>query len=129
MYGFGVVLLELLIGKRALDKSRPSRQYNLVEWACPLLNHNKKLLKILDPRMDGQYSTKTAIKVAQLANQCLSQNPKGRPRMSQIVEFLEKYQSKEGNEEEQMLRIGSSSITLYEVSNDSRKFEQQGKLM
>lgn len=127
VYGFGVVLLELLIGRRALDKSRPSRQHNLVEWARPLLNHNKKLLKILDPRMEGQYSAKSAIKVAHLANQCLSQNPKGRPLMSQVVEILENFQSREENEEEQMLQSGSSSITIYELPKDAREIPEMGK--
>ncbi|KAK6152140.1 hypothetical protein DH2020_014775 [Rehmannia glutinosa] len=56
-------------------------EHNLVEWARPLLNHNKKLLRILDPRIEGQYSTKILMKVANLAYQCLSQNPKGRPVM------------------------------------------------
>lgn len=118
MYGFGVVLLELLIGSRALDKSRPSRQHNLVEWARPLLTHNKKLLKILDPRMEGQYSARSAIKVAHLANQCLSQNPKGRPLMSQVVEILENFQSQN---EEKTLQSGSSSITIYEAPKDTRE--------
>ncbi|RDX89515.1 putative serine/threonine-protein kinase PBL17, partial [Mucuna pruriens] len=121
VYGFGVVLLELLIGRRALDKSRPSREHNLVEWARPLLNHNKKLLKILDPKLDGQYSNKTALKVAHLAYQCLSQNPKGRPLMSHVVEILENFQSKGENEEEedQMLQTGGGSVTLYEVPKAS----------
>ncbi|KEH21307.1 putative protein kinase RLK-Pelle-RLCK-VIIa-2 family [Medicago truncatula] len=122
VYGFGVVLLELLIGRRALDKSRPSREHNLVEWARPLLNHNKKLLKILDPKVEGQYSSKTATKVALLAYQCLSQNPKSRPLMSQVVEILENFQSKEENEEDKILQSGGSSVTIYEVpkgSNDT----------
>ncbi|KAL5699735.1 non-specific serine/threonine protein kinase [Ranunculus cassubicifolius] len=92
VYGFGVVLLEMLIGRQALDKSRPSREHNLVEWARPLLNH-RKTLKILDPRMEGQYSSKVAQKVALLAYQCLSQNPRGRPTMSQVVEILEPIQT------------------------------------
>ncbi|XP_004503561.1 probable serine/threonine-protein kinase PBL17 isoform X2 [Cicer arietinum] len=115
VYGFGVVLLELLIGRKSLDKSRPSREHNLVEWARPLLNHNKKLLKILDPKIEGQYSSKAAAKVAHLAYQCLSQNPKGRPLMSQVVEILEDFQSKAANEEDQILQSGGSSITIYEV--------------
>ncbi|GAU11814.1 hypothetical protein TSUD_75650 [Trifolium subterraneum] len=123
VYGFGVVLLELLIGRRALDKSRPSREHNLVEWARPLLNNNKKLLKILDPKVEGQYSSKTATKVALLAYQCLSQNPKGRPLMSQVVEILEKFQS---NEEGQNLQSGGSSITIYEVPKGSNDTPAKG---
>ncbi|GAV59729.1 Pkinase_Tyr domain-containing protein [Cephalotus follicularis] len=119
VYGFGVVLLEMLLGRSAMDKSRPSREHNLVEWARPLLNHNKKLLRIFDPRLDGQYSVKTAMKVANLAYQCLSQNPKGRPLMSQVVELLETFQTPERNNEEAMLQSGGGSITLYEAPNDS----------
>lgn len=119
VYGFGVLLLEMLLGKRAMDKSRPSREHNLVEWARPLLNHNKKLLRILDPRMEGQYSAKTAFKVANLAYQCLSQNPKGRPLMNQVVEILETVHFEEGNHDEAMLRTASSGMTLYEAASSS----------
>jgi serine/threonine protein kinase len=119
VYGFGVVLLEMLIGRRAMDKSRPSREHNLVEWARPILNHNKKLLRILDPRIEGQYSSKHAIKAANLAYQCLSQNPKGRPVMSQVVEILESLQSKE--EESFVFQdSNSSSLTLYQVPNKDK---------
>lgn len=110
VYGFGVVLLEMLIGRRVMDKTRPSREHNLVEWSRPLLNHNKKLFKILDPRMEGQYSTKTAMKVASLTYQCLSQNPKGRPLMSQVVETLEGFQSKENSNPATAHPVGSGLI-------------------
>ncbi|WOG90991.1 hypothetical protein DCAR_0310239 [Daucus carota subsp. sativus] len=113
IYGFGVVLLEMLIGRKAMDKSRPSREHNLVEWARPILNHQKKLLRIIDPRMEGQYSNKTAIKVATLAYQCLSQNPKGRPLMSQVVEILESLQTR-ARREDVSIHTGAS-VTLYEV--------------
>ncbi|KAH9805501.1 putative serine/threonine-protein kinase PBL17 [Citrus sinensis] len=113
VYGFGVVLLEMLLGRRAVDKSRPSREHNLVEWARPLLNNNKKVLRILDPRLEGQYTARTAMKVAGLAYQCLSQNPKGRPVMSDVVALLETVQSQ--GAEEEMLQSGGGVVTLYEV--------------
>ncbi|XP_058188430.1 probable serine/threonine-protein kinase PBL17 [Rhododendron vialii] len=99
VYGFGVVFLEMLIGRRAVDRSRPSREQKLVKWARPLLMHKKKLLRILDPRVEGQYSTRTALKVAHLAYQCLSQDPRGRPVMSQVVEILETLQTQEESQE------------------------------
>ncbi|XP_056847342.1 probable serine/threonine-protein kinase PIX13 [Raphanus sativus] len=50
--GFGVVLLELLTGLRALDPTRPSAQQNLVEWAKPVLTQKKKIQKMMDPRLE-----------------------------------------------------------------------------
>ncbi|XP_073033490.1 probable serine/threonine-protein kinase PBL17 isoform X1 [Primulina eburnea] len=111
VYGFGVVLLEMLIGRQAMDKSRPSQEHNLVEWVRPILNHNKKLLRIVDPRMEGQYSTKVLMKVANVVYQCISQNPKGRPAMSQVVEILEPLVMQEVNREETTLQSGSSIVT------------------
>ncbi|KAL0730820.1 hypothetical protein Bca4012_026914 [Brassica carinata] len=118
VYGYGVLLLEMLLGKRAMDKSRPCREHNLVEWARPLLNHNKKLLRIIDPRMDGQYTTKALMKVADLAYQCLSQNPKGRPLMSHAVEVLETLKEDGDAQGEVMASLHSrgKSVTLYEAA-------------
>ncbi|XP_057521421.1 probable serine/threonine-protein kinase PBL17 isoform X2 [Amaranthus tricolor] len=115
VYGFGVVLLEMLIGRRAFDKSRPSREHNLVEWCRPLLNNNKKLLRILDLRIDGQYSVKTMMKVANLGHLCLSQNPKGRPSMSHVVEVLEAAYEAEQKREMSLLAQNGSGVTLYEA--------------
>ncbi|XP_020265967.1 probable serine/threonine-protein kinase PBL17 isoform X1 [Asparagus officinalis] len=119
VYGFGVVLLEMLIGRRAMDKSRPSREHNLVEWARPLLIHNKKLLKITDPRMEGQYTVKTLQKVANIAYQCLSQNPKGRPAMSQVVETLESLQDLPETTQDLQLQGSETAVTLYEVPKET----------
>lgn len=118
VYGFGVVLLEMLIGRRALDKSRPSREHNLVEWCRPLLNNNKKLLRILDARIDGQYSVKAMMKVASLGYQCLSQNPKGRPPMSQAVEVLEAVYEEEQTRE-MALSAQNGGVTLYEAPKEN----------
>lgn len=90
-----------------MDKGKLGPEHNLVEWARPLLNHKKKLLKILDPKMEGQFSPRSALKVAHLAYLCLSENPKVRPLMSQVVECLEMFQVKDINQEEALLLKGS----------------------
>jgi len=46
----------------------------------------------VDPRLAGQYSVKGAKEIARLALQCISLNPKDRPRMPMIVETLEALQ-------------------------------------
>ncbi|XP_062087827.1 putative receptor-like protein kinase At1g72540 [Humulus lupulus] len=90
VFSYGVVLLELLTGRRCLDKSRrSSREQNLVDWAKPYLKDAHKVDRIMDPRLEGQYSTEGARKAAALAHQCLSHNPKCRPTMSNVVKSLE----------------------------------------
>ncbi|KAK8630304.1 hypothetical protein V6N13_079102 [Hibiscus sabdariffa] len=122
VYGFGVVLLEMLLGRRVLDKGI-GRGQNLVEWARPLLNNNKKLIKILDPKMEGQYLPRAAMRVAKLAYLCLNENPKGRPLMSQVVECLEKFQTKDVNHEEAMLQKGAchNSMGAYKEMKDKEE--------
>ncbi|KAK8664425.1 hypothetical protein V6N13_084217 [Hibiscus sabdariffa] len=89
VFSFGVVLLELLTGRQSVDKTRPGREKNLVEWARPVLKDPYKLDAIMDPRLEGQYSTEGVKKAAALAYQCLSNHPKSRPTMSNVVKALE----------------------------------------
>ncbi|WVZ10222.1 hypothetical protein V8G54_014752 [Vigna mungo] len=94
VYGFGVVLLEMLKGMRALDQKRPSGQQNLVEWIKPYLSDKSKLKSdIMDEKIEGQYSTNAALKAAQLTLKCLETDPKLRPSMQQVLHTLETIQA------------------------------------
>jgi serine/threonine protein kinase len=89
VYGFGVVLLELLTGLRALDRNRPAHQQNLVEWARPYLSDHRRLTSLIDTRLGGQYPAKDALKAAKLAGKCLARDPMIRPSMAEVVTVLE----------------------------------------
>ncbi|OAY77776.1 putative receptor-like protein kinase [Ananas comosus] len=88
VYSFGVVLLEMMTGRRSMDKNRPNGEHNLVEWARPHLGERRRFYRLIDPRLEGNFSIKGAQKAAQLAHACLSRDPKARPLMSQVVEVL-----------------------------------------
>ncbi|KNA15163.1 hypothetical protein SOVF_100730, partial [Spinacia oleracea] len=89
VYSFGVVLLELLTGRRSMDKNRPPREQNLAEWARPQLQSQRRLARLMDPRLEDQYSEEGAQQAALLAYQCLSHRPKSRPTISVVVKTLE----------------------------------------
>ncbi|XAR64262.1 Non-specific serine/threonine protein kinase [Bertholletia excelsa] len=89
VFGFGVVLLEMLTGLRAIDTNRPPRQLNLVDWARPFLPDSKRLKKYMDPRLENQYPSRAAFQAAELILKCLESDPKNRPSMEQVLAALE----------------------------------------
>lgn len=92
VYSFGVVLLEMLTGRQAIDKNRPSGEQNLVEWAKPYLQSKRRIFQVMDPRIEGQYSRSAALKAAALTFVCLSSEAKYRPTMDEVVKALEQLQ-------------------------------------
>ncbi|KAG6741000.1 receptor-like serine/threonine-protein kinase [Populus alba x Populus x berolinensis] len=88
VYSFGVVLLEILTGRRSMDKKRPSGEQNLVTWARPYLADKRKMYQLVDPRLELNYSLKGAQKVSQLAFSCLSRDSNSRPTMDEVVKVL-----------------------------------------
>ncbi|GLT26234.1 hypothetical protein SLA2020_013160 [Shorea laevis] len=88
VYSFGVVLLEILTGRRSMDKKRPKGEQNLVTWSRSYLADKRKLYQLVDPRLELNYSLKGVQKVSQLAYNCLNKDPKSRPTMDEVVKVL-----------------------------------------
>ncbi|XP_022638570.1 probable serine/threonine-protein kinase PIX13 [Vigna radiata var. radiata] len=92
VYGFGVVLLEILTGLRAHDRRRPTGQEDLVDWTIPCFSSKEKLKSIMDGRIKDQISPMAALESAQLIMKCLVHAPVLRPSMEQVLEGLDAIQ-------------------------------------
>ncbi|KAH7846586.1 hypothetical protein Vadar_015761 [Vaccinium darrowii] len=90
VHGYGVVLVEMLTGLHAFDKNHPSGKHSLVDWVKPFLSQKRKLVNIMDSRLEGKYPSKAAFQIAQVALKCLGLDPKARPTMKEVVETLER---------------------------------------
>ncbi|XP_047313860.1 receptor-like cytosolic serine/threonine-protein kinase RBK2 [Impatiens glandulifera] len=77
VYAYGVLLLEIITGRMALDKSQKS----LVMWARPLLMENK-ISEIIDPCLNGAYDTEQLSQMVTIVSMCLDPDPTDRPQMS-----------------------------------------------
>lgn len=97
VYSYGVVLLELLTGRKPVDMSRPPGQENLVAWASSLLTSRDSLESIIDPSLGSNIPFDSIAKVAAIASMCVQPEVDQRPFMGEVVQAL-KLVCNEGSE-------------------------------
>lgn len=121
VYGFGVVLLEMLTGLRAHDTNRARGEYNLVEWTRPSMSDKKKLKKKMDPRLREHYPLEGAFEAAQLILKCLESDPKNRPSMEEVLEELMKIRAIKMTAKETKACAKHGANTRQEVKNTNHR--------
>ncbi|KAK9057408.1 hypothetical protein SSX86_022243 [Deinandra increscens subsp. villosa] len=88
VYSYGVVLLELLTGRKPVDMSQPLGEENLVTWSRPLLTTQEGLHRLADPTLSGTYDFTDLAKVAAIASMCVHPEVTQRPFMGEVVQAL-----------------------------------------
>ncbi|RLN22181.1 serine/threonine-protein kinase CDL1-like [Panicum miliaceum] len=106
IYSFGVVLLELITGRRAIDVDRPSEEQVLVHWAWPMLRDKKRFMRLADPLLGRRYPVKGLYQALAVASLCLQEDAASRPGISDVVAALsfladQTYYPPEGTDAEQ----------------------------
>ncbi|RRT50653.1 hypothetical protein B296_00040878 [Ensete ventricosum] len=110
VFSFGVVLIELLTGLKALDESRPDESRYLAFWFGKMKNTREKLESIMDSSLAVTEETLESICVmAELAGHCTARDPHQRPDMGHAVNVLaplvEKWSPVDGDEPDDYLGI------------------------
>ncbi|OIV97397.1 hypothetical protein TanjilG_17581 [Lupinus angustifolius] len=88
VYSYGVVVLELLTGRKPVDMSQPPGQENLVSWARPLLTSKEGLEAIVHPSLRTNVPFESVAKVAAIASMCVQPEVSDRPFMGEVVQAL-----------------------------------------
>ncbi|KAH9753597.1 LRR receptor-like serine/threonine-protein kinase FEI 1 [Citrus sinensis] len=87
VYSFGVLVLEVLSGKRPTDASFIEKGLNIVGWLNFLISEDRQR-EIIDPNCEGVQSESLDALLA-VATQCVSSSPDDRPTMHRVVQILE----------------------------------------
>ncbi|CAL0311901.1 unnamed protein product [Lupinus luteus] len=92
VFSFGVVLLELITGRKPVDPLQPVGEESLVEWARPILLHaieTGDYSELVDPRLEGQYVDSEMFRMIEAAVACVRHSAPKRPSMVQVARALE----------------------------------------
>ncbi|KAI5591595.1 hypothetical protein BDE02_04G091300 [Populus trichocarpa] len=92
VYSYGVVLLELITGRKPVDASQPLGDESLVEWARPLLTdaiENEDFEALADSGLEKNYVPSEMFRMIEAAAACVRHSAARRPRMSQVVRALD----------------------------------------
>ncbi|XP_004498775.1 probable receptor-like protein kinase At1g80640 [Cicer arietinum] len=88
VYAFGVVLLELLLGRKPVEKLAPSQCQSIVTWAMPQLTDRSKLPNIVDNVIKNTMDPKHLYQVAAVAVLCVQPEPCYRPLIADVLHSL-----------------------------------------
>ncbi|XP_054802039.1 proline-rich receptor-like protein kinase PERK3 isoform X2 [Prosopis cineraria] len=122
VYSYGVVLLELLTGRKPVDMAQPAGQENLVTWARPILRDKDRLEELADPRLGGKYPKEDFVRVCTIAAACVAPEASQRPTMGEVVQSLKMVQRMT----EYQYSMVASSNTRTNLRQSSTTFESDG---
>ncbi|KAK4410635.1 putative receptor-like protein kinase [Sesamum angolense] len=85
VYAFGVVLLELLMGRRPVERVAETQCQSIVTWASPQLTDRSKLPNIVDPAIRNTMDLKHLYQVAAIAVLCVQPEASYRPLITDVL--------------------------------------------
>lgn len=89
VFSFGVILMEMITGRRALDETQPEDSVHLVTWFRRMHLNKDTFRKAIDPVIDLDEETLASVStIAELAGHCCGREPYQRPDMGHAVSVL-----------------------------------------
>ncbi|KAB2047795.1 hypothetical protein ES319_A13G071100v1 [Gossypium barbadense] len=89
VFGYGIMLLELITGQKAVDLARLANDdVMLLDWVEGLLK-GKKLETLVDSDLQGNYIKEEVEQLIRVALLCTQSTPVGRPKMAEVVRMLD----------------------------------------
>lgn len=119
IYSFGVVLLELVTGKRAVNSAVFGEGSDLVRWVSDKVQTEDGIYEILDPNC-GKSSQQDMIAFLRVAMMCTSFNPVDRPSMRNVVLMLMKAAPTPIVDKHSLIRKESDSSLVKSDSEDEQ---------
>eukprot|EP01018_Ginkgo_biloba_P005398 Gb_10838 [translate_table: standard] len=133
VYSYGVVVLEIVSGRKCMNTRLPAHMQLLLEWAWNEYESDQAL-GIVDAKLEGTYPQEQVLRVITVALLCTQGSADLRPPMSQVMSML----TRDSEIVVKPIRhpfIGgsgsgssSSTLTAFAMTSETRSSESHGSI-
>ncbi|KAF7806609.1 PTI1-like tyrosine-protein kinase [Senna tora] len=128
VYSFGILLLELVTGRKPIEKLPNGLKRTITEWAEPLIAQGR-FRDLVDPRLRGNYDENQVKQTVNVAALCVQTEPEMRPNMKQVVSYLKgcEPQAQVMKTRIDGVKYSDELVELDQTSEDDDDDEDEGK--
>ncbi|OMP05891.1 hypothetical protein COLO4_08477 [Corchorus olitorius] len=113
VYSFGVLLFEVLCGRRVVDKTLPNNQQSILEWASEL-GREGTVYNVVDPYLKGKIAPECFNKYLEIARDCVHYEGNERPAMGEVELSLELALELQQKADSEMQGLANNGECMYE---------------
>lgn len=114
VYSFGILLLEIISGRKPLEKLSGGIKRDIVQWAIPYVQKGA-FDHMADPRLKGEFDRNELKRVVVIAMRCTDGNPENRPSMLEVVGWLK---GGVGSRRKEIRIVKNDRVDEYDHEND-----------
>lgn len=127
VYSFGILLLEIVTGRKPIEKLPGGIKRTITEWAEPHITKGR-FKDLVDPKLRGNFNEKQLMQTINAAALCVQSEPEKRPTMREVVALL-KGQDPNGNNGASLriksVKYGEDLMALDQESDDDHDHDMK----
>ncbi|CAA2991280.1 PTI1-like tyrosine- kinase At3g15890 [Olea europaea subsp. europaea] len=118
VYSFGILLLEIVTGRKPIEKLPGGVKRTITEWAEPLITKGR-FKNLVDPKLRGNFDENQLIQTINIAALCVQSEFEKRPTMKEVVGLLKGYEPKTKPMRLNSVRYGEDLMSLDQASDEN----------
>ncbi|KAL5066088.1 hypothetical protein RYX36_027825 [Vicia faba] len=126
VYSFGILLLELVTGRKPIEKLPGGLKRTITEWAEPLITKGR-FRDMVDPKLRGNFDENQVKQTVNVAALCVQSAPEKRPNMKQVVSLLKGQEPDQGKVVSKMridsVKYNAELLALDQPSDDDDDYD------
>ncbi|PON58592.1 GPCR kinase [Trema orientale] len=127
VYSFGILLLELVTGRKPIEKLPGGVKKTISEWAEPLISKGR-FRDLVDPKLRGNFDEAQVKQAVNVAALCVQSDPDRRPDMKEVVGLLKGCEPKPKVRHTRMesIKYKDELVALDQATDDDEDGESDG---